>query len=144
MANLSGRRSKRRVGKFPSKTGRELFYVTPPPDRRIMVVGYTVNGESFLADKPRVWSDRLIIGAGLDLAPDGKHFVVFDKPEAAAQDKGSVHVTFLLNFFDELRRRAPAGAILASPLAVHVSYRRSRRTFPLVTNDELPSGRRGS
>jgi hypothetical protein len=42
------------------------------------------------------------------LAPDGKHFAVFPLPEATAEDKGAVHVTFLLNFFDELRRTVPA------------------------------------
>jgi serine/threonine-protein kinase len=43
------------------------------------------------------------------LAPDGKRFVIFPRPEAATQAKGNLHVTFLLNYFDELRRRAPAG-----------------------------------
>jgi hypothetical protein len=45
----------------------------------------------------------------LDLAPDGKRFVVAPKPEATGRRKGSVHVTVLLNFFDELRRHIPAG-----------------------------------
>jgi hypothetical protein len=45
----------------------------------------------------------------LDLAPDGKRFAVFPRPEATGEQKGSVHVTVLLNFFDELRRRVPAG-----------------------------------
>jgi hypothetical protein len=44
----------------------------------------------------------------LDLAPDGKRFAVFLRQEASGEQKGSVHVTVLLNFFDELRRRAPA------------------------------------
>jgi len=35
--------------------------------------------------------------------------VVFPLRQAAADTKGSVHVTFLLNFFDELRRKAPVG-----------------------------------
>ena len=41
----------------------------------------------------------------LDLAPDGKRFAVL--PSEAADEKGSVHTTFLLNFFEELRRRVP-------------------------------------
>ena len=45
----------------------------------------------------------------LALAPDGKRFAVFPMPEAAGPEKGSVHVTFLLNFLDELRRKIPAG-----------------------------------
>jgi hypothetical protein len=43
----------------------------------------------------------------LDLAPDGKRFAVFPRPDTGDANKGSVHVTVLMNFFDELRRRAP-------------------------------------
>ena len=42
----------------------------------------------------------------LDLAPDGARFAGF--PNDVVEDEtGSVHATFLLNFFDELRRRLP-------------------------------------
>jgi hypothetical protein len=41
----------------------------------------------------------------LDVAPDGKHLAVIPRPEASCYQKGSVHVTVLLNFFDELRRQ---------------------------------------
>lgn len=93
-----------------SNNGRELFYETA--DNRIMVVNYTVTNDSFVPGKPRVWSEKQVFYAGsanLALAPDGKRFAVFPIPEAAAPGKGSVHVTFLLNFFDELQRRIPAG-----------------------------------
>jgi serine/threonine-protein kinase len=93
-----------------SKNGRELFYETA--DNRIMVVDYKVEGDSFLPSKPRLWSEKQIFYTGtsnLDLAPDGKQFVVFAIPEAAGGEKSSVHVTMLLNFFDEVRRRIPAG-----------------------------------
>jgi hypothetical protein len=43
----------------------------------------------------------------MDLAPDGKRFVVFSLPEAASDAKGSVHVTVLENFFDWVRKRLP-------------------------------------
>jgi serine/threonine-protein kinase len=75
-----------------------------------MVADYTGNAGSFGPGKPRLWSDREILSNGiknLDLAPDGKRFAVFPMPEATEKEKGSVHVNFLLNFFDELRRRAP-------------------------------------
>jgi len=91
-----------------SGNGRELFYETA--DARIMVVNYTVDGDSFVPGKPRLWSDRQIFSPGfsnLALAPDGKRFAVFPMPEAAGPEKGTVHVTFLQNFFDELRRRIP-------------------------------------
>jgi hypothetical protein len=45
----------------------------------------------------------------LTLHPDGKRFAVFDTPKPAAGENGSPHVTFLLNFFDYLHRRIPAG-----------------------------------
>ena len=46
----------------------------------------------------------------LDLAPNGKRFAMLAAPESAAPGQSSMHVTFLLNFFDELRRRIPSGA----------------------------------
>ena len=93
---------------FWSKNGRELFYETT--DNRIMVVDYTLNGDSFVPGKPRLWSDKQIFYSGLsnlDLAPDGKRFVVQSLPEAAGGERGTVHVTMLLNFFDELKRKLP-------------------------------------
>jgi serine/threonine-protein kinase len=77
-------------------------------DNRVMAVSYTAQGESFAAGKPRVWSEtRLLNVIGIpvyDLAPDGKRIAAI-----LAGDQGPTHLTFLLNFFDELRRRAPAG-----------------------------------
>jgi len=98
-------------GKFPtwSRTGHELFYFSLS-DGRIMVANYTVQRDSFSATKPRVWSDRQVLLPNfirvLDLHPDGKRFAVFPRPEIE-EAKGSLHVTFLLNFSDELRRRSP-------------------------------------
>jgi serine/threonine-protein kinase len=95
---------------FWSKNGHELFYEAP--DRRIMVVEYTARGDSFMPGPPRVWCDRQIFNPGvlhMDLAPDGKRFAVLVPPENARPEKGSVHVVFLQNFFDELRRRVPTG-----------------------------------
>jgi serine/threonine-protein kinase len=91
-----------------SNHGRELFYGTA--DNRIMVVDYIVNGDSFIPGKPRLWSDRRISTAAilnLDLAPTGKGFAVLTQAETAGGEKGSVHVTMLLNYFDELRRKLP-------------------------------------
>jgi Tol biopolymer transport system component len=91
-----------------SNNGRELFYETP--DNRIMVVDYTASDATFVSGKPRPWSDRQIYYTGLTnlaLAPDGKRFAVFPRPDTIGSEKGTVHVTFLLNFFDELRRRLP-------------------------------------
>jgi hypothetical protein len=60
-----------------------------------------------------VWSSTPILDPGylhLDLAPDGKRFAVFVNRAPATENTATVHVTFLLHFFDELRRRVPAGS----------------------------------
>lgn len=88
-----------------SPNGRELFYETL--DGYIMVLDYSTEGSSFIPGNPHLWSTKQIFYPGtsnLGLHPDGKRFAVFPMPEAGSKS-GSVHVTFLLNFFDELRRR---------------------------------------
>jgi Tol biopolymer transport system component len=100
-------------GMYPmwSRTGHELFFETL--DNHIMVAGYTVKGDSFVADKPRVWSEKQIGGTvgskNVDLAPDGKRIVALMPVETAEGQKAQSHVIFLENFFDELRRKVPAG-----------------------------------
>jgi hypothetical protein len=71
-----------------------------------------MKGDSFVSDKPRMWSDRrlanFLSGAGVyGVAPDGKRIAAI----IPAQDpKGAQHhVIFLLNFFDYLRQRVPTG-----------------------------------
>jgi len=96
-------------GKFPvwSSMAKELYFLGG--DDRIMVASYVVEGNSFVAGRPRIWSPIPIRRDGVrqsfDMSADGKRAVVF--PQPAAQSDGSVHATFLLNFFDEVRRRIP-------------------------------------
>jgi serine/threonine-protein kinase len=100
-------------GRFPlwSHDGRELFFATL--DRRVMAVSYTAKGDSFVADKPRVWSEARLVIAGTfsqyDVAPDGKRLSAMLVSNEASGQKPVTHLTFLLNFSDELQRRAPAG-----------------------------------
>ena len=47
--------------------------------------------------------------------PDGRRFAAFPVPETAPEEKGSAHVTFVLNFGDELRRRLPPAKQLPRP-----------------------------
>lgn len=95
---------------FPawSPATQELFFVGP--DDRIMVASYTIQGDSFSAGVPRVWSPTPIRRHGVqlnfDVAPDGKRVIMFPQPAANAPT-GNLHATFLLNFFDEVRRRIP-------------------------------------
>jgi serine/threonine-protein kinase len=95
-----------------SRNGRELFFYSPL-DRRIRVADYAVKGDSFMAGKPRVWSQKSLmiarVGSTFDLAPDGKRFAVALYPDGTSEPKPITHLTALLNFFDELRRRAPTG-----------------------------------
>jgi Tol biopolymer transport system component len=94
-----------------SRSRRELFYSTP--DRRIMVTSYTVEGDSFRAEKPRLWAERrftqvinAIAPRNLALHPDGNRFALAASPETSASARNKV--VFVFNFFDELRRIAPA------------------------------------
>jgi hypothetical protein len=73
-----------------------------------MAVSYSVRGDAFVADKPRLWiaTPR---GTAFDLAPDGKRAVVATPVESAEAPKPDHELVFLESFFDELRRRVPAG-----------------------------------
>jgi serine/threonine protein kinase/Tol biopolymer transport system component len=91
-----------------SRNGKELFYRTL--DSKIMVVTYTASGDSFHADKPQLWSPGQFTDRGatynFDLHPDGKRFAVLKTP-GTEQAAGVHEVSFVLNFFDELRRKVP-------------------------------------
>jgi serine/threonine-protein kinase len=91
-----------------SRTRHELLYRTF--DNRVMVVSYTVDGDSFKADKPRLWTERAIVQQprgprDFDLHPDGER-IAAGVPSAQPDEKLD-KVTFIFNFFDELRRIAP-------------------------------------
>jgi hypothetical protein len=84
--------------------GNQLFYIAS--DNRIMVVDYAVKGSDFIPSKPRVWSETRVAtlsSAAIDIAPDGR-IIAF---EALSETRGNLHATFLLNFFDEVRRLIP-------------------------------------
>jgi serine/threonine-protein kinase len=97
-------------GTFPiwSRTRREILYASL--DNRLMVASYSAEGESFKADKPRVWSERRFMTRRIrsfGLHSDGERFALAAAPEgdnALKQDK----LVFIFNFFNELRRIAPA------------------------------------
>ena len=100
-------------GTFPvwSPDGHELFYRSS--DNRIMVVNYIAHGTEFSTDKPRVWSERRLFDLGIaatfDLSPDGKRFSVLVQHGGDQLRTTQNHVTLLLHFLDEVRRRAPPG-----------------------------------
>ena len=87
-----------------SRNSPELLY---QEGDRIMAVNYTVNEDSFVAEKPRVRIEKLG-GTSWDVAPDG-HIAVLT-PVASPQSPVADHtIVWLENFFDELRRRVPTG-----------------------------------
>jgi Tol biopolymer transport system component len=90
-----------------SQTRNELLY--RGSDKHIMVVPYTVEGDSFKPDKPRIWSEQMIsarVGQNsYDLHPDGERLAA-GLPTGQAEEKLD-KVTFIFNFFDELHRIAP-------------------------------------
>jgi hypothetical protein len=81
-----------------------------------MVVGYKARGDSFVAGKPKVWSSKsllVVVGAPpYDVSPDGKRFAVVLYPDGTTEQaaKPITSVTVILNFFEEVRRRAPAAS----------------------------------
>jgi len=64
----------------------------------VMVVGYTVKGESFVADKPRAWTGSLAGLGGFDVAPDGKRLAV-TLPVRPREAPRSDHTVVLLQNF---------------------------------------------
>jgi serine/threonine-protein kinase len=74
-----------------------------------------VEGGVFHAMKPRAWADKQIWQPAdtsmpfqpFDLAPDGKRIIAFATDEGPKGAKVNLHVTMLVNWFDEVRRRLP-------------------------------------
>jgi len=86
-----------------SQNGHELFYRAE--DQRIMVVNYTVRGDSFVPEKPRVWFGKQLVNIGLaanlDLAPDGKRFIVLVPADAGVRRLAPGHMMLVTDFFDK-------------------------------------------
>jgi serine/threonine-protein kinase len=100
-------------GAYPvwSSNGHELFF--RGDDNRIMVATYAAKADSFVPDKPRVWSDKPLANPetipNYDLAPDGKRIAALMPAETPETPQAQNHVIFLENFADELQRKVPAG-----------------------------------
>jgi hypothetical protein len=96
-------------GSYPawSYNGRDLFFLS---SGLLMAASYQALGDSFVSEKPRVWFNKGIPGfpstKSYDPAPDGKSIVALMPADTLEEPHG--RVTFLLNFFDELRRLVPA------------------------------------
>jgi Tol biopolymer transport system component len=94
---------------FWSPSGREIFYATFFAPLRIMSASFSLEGGVFHPNQPHPWSSVAIpdhAGEGLRSITmaseqDGKRFAVL---MPAAQLLGN-RVTFVMHFFDEVRRR---------------------------------------
>jgi serine/threonine-protein kinase len=101
-------------GTYPawSRNGHEIFFWQfdeNHPKNELMAAPYQARGDLLMAEQARPWSGRPLAvfstTRSYDPAPDGKHIVALVPVDAPAEDEG--RVVFLLNFFDELWRRAP-------------------------------------
>jgi len=98
-------------GRFPtwSRSGHELLF-EQLSNGNIQAVTYTIKGDTFAASTPKVWSAVRLLSTGVnpnyDLAPDGKRIATFLESENPEGQKALTHLTLLLNFFDELRRKS--------------------------------------
>jgi dipeptidyl aminopeptidase/acylaminoacyl peptidase len=98
-------------GQLPrwSRTGHQLLYQSGD---QIMAVRYAVKGDTFVAEKPRVWIAKLGVGARdswiWDLSPDGRRVLVVTPVESSEAPKQEHEIVMLQDFFDELRRRVPS------------------------------------
>jgi eukaryotic-like serine/threonine-protein kinase len=92
-----------------SQRRNELFYLSP--DSHVMVVAYTIEGNTFRTSPPQKWSEQPISERpgprSFDLHPDGDRILV----SGDLTRKADVHTVVLVsNFFGEVRRRlADAG-----------------------------------
>jgi Tol biopolymer transport system component len=90
-----------------ARNGKDLYFDNL--DNRLMLTTYAVDGQSFVASKPRQWSDHQLISPtgdpSYDISPDGKTIVALVPSTLPNGEQATVKATFLVNFFEELRRR---------------------------------------
>jgi hypothetical protein len=96
---------------FWSSNRNQLLFTGTGTNGSIMAADYHVSGNAFIASRPRVWSNAPFRRAGTlpswALHPDGKRIAMFP-PDASLEGANRPRFGYLLNFFDEVRRRAPA------------------------------------
>jgi len=91
-----------------SKNGKELFFRSI--SGKIMVAEYKVTGDSFQADKPKIWADAELefkFTRNFTLHPDGKRFAILQAPKNLSADEKHDKFVLVENFGEELRRIAP-------------------------------------
>jgi hypothetical protein len=84
---------------------------------QIMAASYTVKGDTFVVEKPRVWLAKLG-GTEWDLAPDGKRMSVLTPVESPEAPKQEHEVVFLQDFSTNCAAARPRGNDGAVPVSV--------------------------
>ena len=94
-----------------TKNGRELIY--REGRNRWLAVPITAQGDSFRAGKPQLLFEGNFVSLGFnstyDVSRDGRQFILFQRAEEEEQEQDRAHLTFIFNFFEEVRRLVPAG-----------------------------------
>jgi serine/threonine-protein kinase len=95
-----------------SRDGKQLLFER---QNQAVVVDVAAASAGFAAGAPRPWADRPIPRLDVrhayrnwDLAPHAKQLLVLEPTEGPTQPGSKTAATLVLNFFDELRRVAPA------------------------------------
>lgn len=89
-----------------SPNGKELMYSAP--DQKLMAVSYSAVAGSFVASKARVWAEKFaVLWGNYDVAADGKRVVGMGPRAGDSMEKPPTRAMFVLNFFEELKRRIP-------------------------------------
>jgi hypothetical protein len=90
-----------------SPNGRELFYRTEA--NQVMVLTHKTVGETFTVSVPRPWSQHTLADTGVlpNFAVDvsGERILAL-LPTPPAHPQSANHVTVIMNFGEEVRRRA--------------------------------------
>lgn len=87
------------------KNGRELVYRAT--DQRIMVVTYRTDGTSFRVEPPRSWAPQVLADTGVlpnfDPGPDDQRLAALLPATQSGDRQSPNHVTFVINFVEQLR-----------------------------------------
>ena len=96
-------------GSFPrwSASRNELLFTAR---NQIWSASYTTSGDSFIAEKPKLWAPSTFVSIpncyAYDLHPDGERVVLFETPQ---EDRGGqTQVVFVTNFREYVKTLLPA------------------------------------
>jgi serine/threonine protein kinase len=90
---------------FWSRNGHELFYRTE--DQRIMIASYTVKGDSFIPQRPRLWYSKRIANVGGAGTSTSLPMEALRRVDAGGSRRGT-RKPESRNAGDELCRRSPS------------------------------------